>query len=141
MALKDTINQINAMRKEQKIIYAKEAVKEIEAYGDKHNLSEIEVGDIFFSLVKLFTYADHVCTSLERELFNKTFGVNFTEEQFEKITEDGNDKTFKEQTREMILKMDTDTQMSALIFGLSLMTIDNSITESEEALISEIFAK
>ena len=30
MALKDTINLINGMRKEQKIMYAKEAVKEIQ---------------------------------------------------------------------------------------------------------------
>lgn len=141
MALKDTINLINGMRKEQKIMYAKEAVKEIQAYGDKMNMTEIEVGDIFFSLVKLFSSADSVCNSQERELFNKTFGVNFSEAQFEQIATKGDNAEFKSQVRDMIKKMDTDTQMSALILGLSIMTIDNSITESEEALISEVFTK
>lgn len=122
----------------QRITMAKQSKVSIAEYAMRIGLDKKKADEFVIYYFRLFVAADAECDYRERDLFNRTFGMELSQRQFERLVGEAYDSAFVEKMAKITQKMPEDVQEDVMTLGLVILCSDNNLTSSEEKLLHKL---
>lgn len=136
--LDNLIHNMMSMTPLQRITMAKLSKDKIQRYAMKNGLDKEKAEEFLTYYFRLFVCADGACDYREREMFNRTFGTNYSEIRFNRLIGQPYDDAFFQKMAKVTQKMPEDMQNEVATLGLVLLCVDNNLTMSEERLLNRL---
>lgn len=136
--LDSIIHNMMSMTPLQRITLARQSKDKIERYAMKSGLDKAKAEEFLTYYFRLFICADGSCDYREREMFNRTFGTDYSEIRFNRLIGQPYDDAFVKRMATVTQKMPEDLQNDVATLGLVLLCSDNELTISEERLLKRL---
>ena len=136
--IKEIMQEVVNLDFNEKVILGKNALSDIISTLKKHDISDDNKASFIFALIKLFVSADKRCSEVERKLVNAIADLDISYDDFYEFTNNGADPKFVEEFDDLIDTLNDEEKNSICIFGLCILSADDTITAAEQQLFLKI---
>lgn len=136
--IKNTVLEILNSTDEYKVDLGKEALSRLTKGLHEGGIEDKDIGNIIIAFTRLFVSADKHCSEKEYNFFVNVTGMKITYEQFYEYTNGGADEEFVASALKFVAVLNNEDRVALIIYGVALLSSDDTVSVAEQELIDKI---
>lgn len=136
--IKDLMQEIVNLDYDELVKVGKETLGQIIGALKGIELETKQISDFILNLIRLFVSADGKCSLEECKLIQDITEVNLSMEELEEIAKGGTDEKFVVSIDKIIDLLPDDLKITISLFGLCILSADETLTPEEQKLFARI---